>query len=518
MPTTVDGDASPDQAPNPPRPKALAKKSYPAPLIQQGGELLRGEDPIAVGHQFADLVPVGVIGEHDADSVTPGSRREEWAAGGQQRLAFGGMSTQHQQRGGVAGRALLGYEQAKRTPADLERVRRRSGSCSWLVDAHRHLRQSEAQRANSLHGVCREFDGPCHGIYRCSLRTVRSARVSCRVEVSNRNLLGPLDLAVTRSSFTNAIPPSTQPILIWNTGLVTSALVDVFDRASCKGWVCVQGAGTSAEAAVSGDELVVAASVIKVLIAIAVESAFIDGRVDPAQPICLSAGRRTPGPVGFSLFEDDVTATSRDLVSAMLTISDNVATDALLDLVGIDTCNRLAGELGLADTVIVSNLAVMVDSIARDAGFVDWLAMTAWSEAGPSEVERAAVDARVRTSAALDPTQATRTTARDMCRLLRMIWDDHAGPARACAKVRTHMERQLTRHRLAAGFPPTYRVAAKSGGLLGVVRNEIGVVELPDGQRFYAAVFTRSTPEATEATVNAAIGNAAVTAVRRLAE
>jgi beta-lactamase class A len=43
-----------------------------------------------------------------------------------------------------------------------------------------------------------------------------------------------------------------------------------------------------------------------------------------------------PGPAGVSLFEDDVTMSARDLVSAMLTISDNVATDALTDLIGLE--------------------------------------------------------------------------------------------------------------------------------------------------------------------------------------
>ena len=135
-------------------------------------------------------------------------------------------------------------------------------------------------------------------------------------------------------------------------------------------------------------EPVVAASVIKVLIALAAESAFVAGDLDPVQPIRLSSLRRTPGPVGFSLFADDVIASGRDLVSAMLTISDNVATDVLLDLVGIEACNRLAAELGLAETLIVSNLAAMIESIAQAAGFADWPAMAAWSEAGPSAADR----------------------------------------------------------------------------------------------------------------------------------
>lgn len=36
------------------------------------------------------------------------------------------------------------------------------------------------------------------------------------------------------------------------------------------------------------------------------------------------------------------------------------------------------------------------------------------------------------------------------------------------------------------------KVAAKSGSLLGVVRNEIAVAECPDGGRYAVAVFTRA--------------------------
>jgi Beta-lactamase enzyme family len=63
-----------------------------------------------------------------------------------------------------------------------------------------------------------------------------------------------------------------------------------------------------------------------------------------------------------------------------------------------------------------------------------------------------------------------------MATLLRLIWRDEAGPAEACAQVRRMMARQVTRQRLALGFPRAgVQVAAKSGSLLGVIRNEVGV-------------------------------------------
>ncbi|MGH7758546.1 MAG: serine hydrolase [Candidatus Dormibacteria bacterium] len=112
----------------------------------------------------------------------------------------------------------------------------------------------------------------------------------------------------------------------------------------------------------------------------------------------------------------------------------------------------------------------------------------------------------------------TRTTARETVALLQVIWTDRAGPTAACARVRTLMAQQLTRHRIASGFAPPVIVAAKGGGLMGIVRNEAAVVRFPDGTAFAVAVFTRVEPEraAAHADIDAGIGTVARLLVDRL--
>ena len=80
------------------------------------------------------------------------------------------------------------------------------------------------------------------------------------------------------------------------------------------------------------------------------------------------------------------------------------------------------------------------------------------------------------------------------------------------------MARQVTRQRLALGFPRRgVRVAAKSGTWIGLIRNEAGVITMPDGRRYAAAVFTRADRQwDREHEINAAIGAAAALAVARL--
>lgn len=303
--------------------------------------------------------------------------------------------------------------------------------------------------------------------------------------------------------------------------MATARIKSVFEEAGCTGQLCVQTLDGSDEVALDADRAVVSASVVKVSIALTAETWMATGRLDPRQRVLVRAEGRSPGPVGFSLYEDDVELSVRDLVVPMLTISDNPATDALLELVGVDGVNEHIAGLGLTDSVVVSSEREIVDSIGTEAGFAGWDAMIEWFGGAhpPAEMDGAA--RRVyEGSSALKPELTTRTTARDMVKLLRLIWTDAAGPAQACARLRKLMGAQLTKHRLASGFRSPVRVAAKTGGLIQVVRNDVGVISYPDGSAYAAAVFTQ-TPGGPEAgaddqPVNAAIGRAAAVAVEAL--
>lgn len=70
------------------------------------------------------------------------------------------------------------------------------------------------------------------------------------------------------------------------------------------------------------DDLVTPASVMKIQVALCVKNAIATGAVDGRMRRSLSPAGRTPGPVGLSLMTDEVAMSVRDLVVAMLTISD----------------------------------------------------------------------------------------------------------------------------------------------------------------------------------------------------
>jgi len=312
------------------------------------------------------------------------------------------------------------------------------------------------------------------------------------------------------------------------TAAAADRVAGVFSAAGCEGTLCVRALAPAAaggrdrdqapsEVVLGADTPVVPASVIKLPIALEAESAFAEGRLDPRERVELGPAERVPDSTGLSLFTDPAVVSLRDLVVLMLTISDGTAADALLRRVGTDAVNaRLAG-LGLDATLVAADIRTTIDRIGQDFGHSGWADLVAWSATATPE-ENAAVDALLPSAWSLDPASGNRTTARDMVRLLDLVWRDAAGPPDACARVRALLGQQLTRHRLASGFRTPVRVAAKSGGLAGVVRNEVGVISHPDGRRYAAAVFTRTPPGADDPAVNAAIGRAAAVAVAELRE
>ncbi len=273
----------------------------------------------------------------------------------------------------------------------------------------------------------------------------------------------------------------------------------------------VRGAGVGT----NSNELMTPASVMKIQVALAAERAMAVGVLDGSQQRVLSPQARTPGPVGISLLRDEVRMSVRDLVPQMLTISDNVAADELISIVGLDRINELTAELGLTRTRITSDLRSMLDGMAVEAGFTDYAALARHDPALAGRPSSEEVRQRLGRSAALDPARGSRTTAADTVLLLQAIWTDAAAAATACASVRRAMGQQLTRQRIASGFGPEVVVAAKSGGLMGVARNEAGVVSFPDGQQYAVAVFTRCTPGVTTdpAHIDAGIGRIARTLV-----
>ncbi|SOE06833.1 serine hydrolase [Streptomyces sp. Ag109_G2-15] len=270
-------------------------------------------------------------------------------------------------------------------------------------------------------------------------------------------------------------------------------LAQVFAEAGCQGSVAVLDIDGPGQVVLGGDELVVAASTFKIAVALELFCRGAEGELDLAERVRLAPSQATPGGQGFCIFEDEAEVSLRDLARMMVTISDNTATDVLIRRVSVPRIHARLAALGLDRIRLAGTIQEEFDAIGRDTGFAGWAEMTrAMREAGsPRDAER--IWERALSAPSLRPGRITSATAGQMAALLRMIWRDEAGPAEACAAVRSVLGQQRLTRKIAAGFGDEVRVAAKSGTVPGCVSNDAGVVHFPDGSRFAVAVFTRPT-------------------------
>ena len=263
---------------------------------------------------------------------------------------------------------------------------------------------------------------------------------------------------------------------------------------------------TGREVAHHADDLAVTASVFKLPVLLELCRQHAEGEIDASIPVAVPVNDRAPGPNGLSVMQDPMTMSLRDLAWLMMGISDNAATDVVCAHVGLKNVDVTLNRLGLSRTRIDGDCRDLFRTVQEDLGItsLDDLVLT------PETL------GKVR---ALDPQQGLRvTTPREVTTLLRLIWNDEAAPPEACAEARRILGLQVWPHRLASGFADLddVRTSGKTG-TLPTIRNEVGVVEYPDGGRYAVAVFTRSQSLAAKnAPADAVIGKAARLSVEAL--
>ena len=145
----------------------------------------------------------------------------------------------------------------------------------------------------------------------------------------------------------------------------------------------------------------------------------------------------------------------RELIDHMITRSSNLATNALIELVGADRANATAHALGARDIRVLRGVE---DIKAFDAG--------------------------------LNNT----TTARDLQVLLEAIETGRAASRASCDAMRDILLRQEFNEEIPAGLPPGTRVAHKTGFITGVLHD--AAIVYPNGRKPYVLiVLTRDIKE-----------------------
>ncbi len=138
-----------------------------------------------------------------------------------------------------------------------------------------------------------------------------------------------------------------------------------FTEFSGSGGVAARNLGTGEEIRVNADETTATASTIKVPILIELFRQVEAGDVDLESRVVVSDAARTVGSGILRELSPGLELSIRDHATLMIVVSDNIATNVLIDLLGIERINQTMAELGFTHTRLLERLNF--PKVGRDA-------------------------------------------------------------------------------------------------------------------------------------------------------
>lgn len=238
-----------------------------------------------------------------------------------------------------------------------------------------------------------------------------------------------------------------------------------------------------AELFVEPDRPFPAASVFKIPVMIELLLQAEEGRLSLDDRVTVTEGMKSPGSGVLKELTSSPALSLADLAMLMIIISDNTATDILVERVTTGAINRRLASWGF----IVTRVPMTCRQLLFDV---------AGRPAGPFTPEmRLEVDQilktpeRAFTGRAYEDRDNNLTTPREMIALLQMLGADGRLSPRVRAQALNFLRRQQIRDRLAFYLPLGTELAHKTGAIPGV-RNDAGILFVPRGPVLVCA-FTR---------------------------
>ncbi len=257
------------------------------------------------------------------------------------------------------------------------------------------------------------------------------------------------------------------------TNLITASGIDV-------GFAAIK-VETGQQIAVNGAELFPTASTFKVPVMVEIHAQARQGQFKISDRMMFEEVHRVIGSGVIQALGVGLNPTVRDLMTLMIIVSDNTATDILCDLVGPANVTARMRSLGLQDI----HTPAACHGLFRRAwslpleGPVGYADFKAASKAAPMPF----------TSGAYSRDGSNNTaSAIDMARLMVLIQQGKAGTVEDCADMIAIMEYQHYQNRVPR-FLPAGSVANKTGSLRGL-RNDAGLIRRAPGDTIAFAMFT----------------------------
>lgn len=250
--------------------------------------------------------------------------------------------------------------------------------------------------------------------------------------------------------------------------------------------VAVKHLDSGEMASLNGDELFPTASVFKVPVIVELYRQVESGIVSLDEKVILRGEDKVPGSGILKELSPGLPVTLRDLTALMMIVSDNTATDLIVEKVGKANVNATLRRLGLERTEVVAD--------CRDILF-DLIGLTDLpdEEKTIDLFEEKARETEIGGSWTLGVEDNDVTTPNEMLRLLEMIVEGEAVSRERCDAILEMMSRCQTGDYRISKYLPWGKsdVAHKTGSLPGI-RNDAGIITIRDsGEQYILTCFTK---------------------------
>jgi beta-lactamase class A len=258
--------------------------------------------------------------------------------------------------------------------------------------------------------------------------------------------------------------------------------------------VSVKHLGTGESANLNGDTLFPTASVFKVPVLVEFYRQAERGALSLDQQVILTERDKVPGSGVLKELSEGLSVSLRDLLSLMMIVSDNTATDLIAGKVGFDNVNATLDELGLHRTKVVRYCReILFDLVGVNDLPLEEMTIGLFGEASEARDYGG--------SWSLGVEENDITTPNEMNRLLEMIVNGEAASRESCDEILAIMGKcQTGQYRIPKYLPTKEVVLQRKTGSLPGIRNDVAVVTVKEtGERYVISCFTMGAEDVYEA-------------------
>lgn len=249
--------------------------------------------------------------------------------------------------------------------------------------------------------------------------------------------------------------------------------------------ISVKHIDTGESAHINGDRVFPTASTFKVPVILEFYRQVEQGRLSLDESHILREKDKVPGSGVLKELSQGMPVSLGDLLSLMMIVSDNTATDLILGKVGMDNVNQTLKELGLSETKVVKYCRdILFNLVDLNDLPVDEMTLTRYQKAAESSDYKG--------SWSLKAEDNDVTTPNEMTSLLEMIATGTAASRESCDAILEIMGKcQTGGYRIPKYLPSKeVKLERKTGSLPGI-RNDVGIITVKKtGERYAISCFT----------------------------